>query len=1004
VFKGADIRTFEELRHFTGLAAIDEGAFSGSKVVSLVLPSSIASLARDAFLDCKSLTSIHLPSKVSDIGQNALSGCTAMTSITVDENNKNFCDIDGVLFSKDKTQLVQFPAAKATNYIVPEGTKVLGRDAFYMSKLKSVTLPSTLKELGYDAFGYSTALEGLTAPEGTTTIGNYVFDGCKALKVLRIPSTVTAVGKMVARGCNAITDVYCDIDPPFGIDAESFTSTVYANATLHVPFGMVEAYSVTTGWGEFKTIVTDINGYSLSIQSSQGGHVSFKDTDIAGSQSFMVKEGESFSLFFHPDNGYFLSRLTVNGMDRTKEVADNRYDISGMAENMVVEALFSKKSFSLTIQSSGNGQVVYGTAIANGEQSFPIDYGSSASLAFIPETGHYLASLTVNGEEVTAAVVNNVYTMENVVSDKVVKAVFDKIPVTSFAMTLSVGEGGTVSFSGVQVSDGSREFNVSQGSTLTMTISPHNGYRLKKVAANGNDMTATVTDNVCVIRDIQENVSVVVTFELAPIQHYTMELSVSAGGQAAYLGSAVSNATRSFTVDEGTEVTLSVAAEQQYQLGKLTVDGIDRSSDVNNGSITLGKVAGNMKVNVIFEMIMDDFMVDNIRYGIASPEGFLLKVMMNGDYEEHVDIPASVEYNGITWTVSEIADNAFADNDRIVSVSIPASVVKCGRNVFEGCERLSAIVWQPQQRLTERQAGTMDNPNLLFYTSDRGFAPAGVNNVVVNGHADAIRLTETNGFHCPKAFTADKASFSHRFSMRSGNKKVQGEESMGWETIALPFNVGKVQHATKGEIVPFAAYTADSGTHPFWLYGYDAVRGFVEAPSIEANRPYIICMPNNSLYAEEYNLAGIVEFSAENVTVEASDNIHNVTCGDNMFCPTFQVTSKDVKALNVNNDYVKYDGGARKEGSAFIYRLREARPFEAYMTSVSGAQATVAIFEELPTAMGSIPLKNADMGRLTICSISGQVVRAAEGISLQEAMRGLAPGVYVANGKKIVVK
>ena len=245
VFKSSKITSFNELQYFTGLTSINEGAFSSSTIKEVTLPETVTSLGKEAFLYCKSLTAIHLPAKVQTIGQNALSGCSAMTAITVDESNEYFCDIDGVLFSKDKTTLVQFPAAKNTNYSVPEGTKSIGRDAFFMSKLVTVTLPASLEELGYDAFGYSTSLTEVNMPEGVTTFGPYAFDGCSALK-----------------------DVYCDITAPYAIDKNNFSTKAYSNATLHVLPYLVDTYKNLEGWKYFANIKGDVIDYAVTAEAT----------------------------------------------------------------------------------------------------------------------------------------------------------------------------------------------------------------------------------------------------------------------------------------------------------------------------------------------------------------------------------------------------------------------------------------------------------------------------------------------------------------------------------------------------------------------------------------------------------------------------------------------------------------------------------------------------------------------------------------------------------------
>ena len=263
-FKKSSITSFNELQYFTGLKDISEGAFASSTVSEITLPHNIASLAKGAFLSCKSLASLHLPAKVKDIGLNALSGCTAMTSITVDEDNQYFCDIDGVLFTKDGKTLVQFPAAKSTSYTLPDGTTSIARDAFYMSNLESVELPSSLNEVGYDAFGWCRQLTKLVIPEGVTVIGDYILDGCSSLTSLHIPTSVTSIGQHICNGCKAITDVYSNSKKPFAINGNNFPSMVYTDATLHIPYGSKDEYALTDGWKNFRYISDDIAASTLS--------------------------------------------------------------------------------------------------------------------------------------------------------------------------------------------------------------------------------------------------------------------------------------------------------------------------------------------------------------------------------------------------------------------------------------------------------------------------------------------------------------------------------------------------------------------------------------------------------------------------------------------------------------------------------------------------------------------------------------------------------------------
>ena len=129
---------------------------------------------------------------------------------------------------------------------------------------------------------------------------------------------------------------------------------------------------------------------------------------------------------------------------------------------------------------------------------------------------------------------------------------------------------------------------------------------------------------------------------------------------------------------------------------------------------------------------------------------------------------------------------------------------------------------------------------------------------VINGLAEKITLNDGFAFCCPKEFSTKNISYAHNYQMETGKG-----ESAGWETIALPFDVQKISHETKGELIPFANYDKGATKKPFWLYSLSS-NGFIKASGIRANTPYIISMPNNDYYAPDYNLSGKITFTASN--------------------------------------------------------------------------------------------------------------------------------------------
>ncbi len=180
-----------------------------SGLTSITIPDSVTSIGTQAFYCCSSLTSVTIPDSVISIGSEAFYRCSALTAITVDENNANYSSLDGVLFNKDKTTLIQYPAGKSnTTYVIPDSVIAIGSYAFYYcSSLTSITIPDSVTSIGSYAFASCRGLTSVTIPDSVTSIGSSAFESCSSLTSVTIPDSVTSIGSFAFDYCSSLTSV-----------------------------------------------------------------------------------------------------------------------------------------------------------------------------------------------------------------------------------------------------------------------------------------------------------------------------------------------------------------------------------------------------------------------------------------------------------------------------------------------------------------------------------------------------------------------------------------------------------------------------------------------------------------------------------------------------------------------------------------------------------------------------------------------------------------------------
>ena len=361
-----------------------------------------------------------------------------------------------------------------------------------------------------------------------------------------------------------------------------------------------------------------------------------------------------------------------------------------------------------------------------------------------------------------------------------------------------------------------------------------------------------------------------------------------------------------------------------------------------------------------------------------------------------------------------IRKEAFRGCSSLVSITIPekVTVLDYSDNVFDSvfadCTRLLSINWNSNSPLSISKyfTSTSNTANRLFYINSDAEVIDDENEdirpiIIRNGQIDEINLFDNQPLYIPEPFTAQHISYTHNFS-----KETQRGVASGWESLVLPFDVQSIS-CDSVEIVPFGANAV--GYSKFWLAEVNPETGFTAATSIEANKPYILAMPNSTEYGSG-NITGSVTFSATNVTVQPTSN-EKTECAAFALTPCWShindtdSTYNEIYVLN-DSTYTAPNQTVYPAGSVFVRSLRPVRPFEAYYTPANGA-GVKEFFPISEMENGIRPTPNPSReGRgeaSAVYDLSGRRRRRSLSPSPSPIREGRA-GVYIKDGRKIMVK
>ncbi len=254
--------------------------YPDAKAGAYTIPSTITSIEYMAFMGCYALTELTISDKVTSIDTGTFNGCRGLTAIKVSSSNPSYSSVDGVLYNKDKTELLRYPQRKnSPHFTIPDGITSIGVGAFSQSiGLSNVTIPNSVNLIDDSAFSQCFGLDRVVIPYSATSIGNGAFYNCLSLTDITLPGNIVEIGNSAFDACFELNTVYYGSNQSrwSAIDV-GFNNDPLLNATIHYNHGKLESLVVfDSGLEDAPDRYSDIEAYWdddwFSVSSTDYNH------------------------------------------------------------------------------------------------------------------------------------------------------------------------------------------------------------------------------------------------------------------------------------------------------------------------------------------------------------------------------------------------------------------------------------------------------------------------------------------------------------------------------------------------------------------------------------------------------------------------------------------------------------------------------------------------------------------------------------------------------------
>ena len=304
--------------------------------------------------------------------------------------------------------------------------------------------------------------------------------------------------------------------------------------------------------------------------------------------------------------------------------------------------------------------------------------------------------------------------------NNIFKTIVEESP-DSYTLNIVASGNGCIQYDNVEIRNGNKSFDIDNGASIILIITPDEGNRVKNIKVNDTDVTSSITNNQYTINSISANTNVVAEFEENPTT-YTLSIQATGNGTVSYDNTAVKNKTTTFTVNEGTSATITLTPDDGYRVKSLTMNSTDVKASISNNQYTISNITSNTTVVAEFEAIPPTTYTLSIQatgngtvsYGNTSVRGKTSTFTVNKGTSATISLTPDEGYQVKSLTVNDTDVKASISNNQYTISSINANT-----NVVAEFEAISGN--EPYAVLSE------DKTVLTFYYDNQKGTRGGLN-------------------------------------------------------------------------------------------------------------------------------------------------------------------------------------------------------------------------------------------------------------------------------------